>query len=969
MKKRTPRVRNVLCCWLLLFLPTSSAGDAVSDEALARELMSVESSERRVALLADAGQRPGIVSILLQQAEAMSARGDRAVARRGYEAAAAVAAMRQDTAGEAKAVRGLGLIERQEGRLDTALEHLQRSLDVARGAGLSVEVAEALRHMGGVYRLKQDYTRAAESLLESVRVAEASSDKTVLSYALNSLALLHSTQGDYALALPVYERSLALKQAQGDRVGAANTLGNIALAHYYLGDYTLALEKNRECLGLWEALSDRVGRAHVLNSLGLIHKDLGDHALARDYFQQALALEEVLTDRSDVVTLLNNLGLVQQALGQVALARTSFHRARDLGAGLGRKRLEATILYNLGALDCAEGDCAAALDAYRRYLELVGPDDQGARAFALLGMAEAYGAQRDAEKALAAATESAALFAQAGVREPLWRARLAAGRALRALARWPEAQHALEEAIAAVESLRDDVVGEEQTLARFFEARTAPYREMVDLLASRGQAEPALLYAERARARVLVDVLQGGRGRRGAAMTEPERLEEQRLRTGLRAVHARLQQAKTNADRVAAAEARDKLRREYEAFRTQLYIAHPELRVRRGELAPLAAGETAALLTDADTAVLEYTVTLDAVHLWLLTRGGDGALRVDLHTLDIRPKDLAERVARFRSKLSQRDLGFKPLARELYAALVQPVQRSLAGKTTLILVPDGPLWELPFQALQPADDRFLLDDHSIRYVPSLTVLREMSTRVSVEEQTPEPLDLLAFGDPTVGEALDLPPLADARRQVRALERLYGARHSRVYVGALASEAQAKADAEGGAYRVVHLATHGVFNDAAPLYSHLRLAANKGAAGEDGRLEAREILDMTLKADLVVLSACDSGRGQASGEGLIGFTWALFVAGCPMTVVSQWRVDAASTTELLMTFHRRLRAGLAAGPALRRAALALRRDERYRHPFYWAAFVVVGGGAADDTRRLFKSSSRPAAGDRLSLIHI
>jgi CHAT domain-containing protein len=102
------------------------------------------------------------------------------------------------------------------------------------------------------------------------------------------------------------------------------------------------------------------------------------------------------------------------------------------------------------------------------------------------------------------------------------------------------------------------------------------------------------------------------------------------------------------------------------------------------------------------------------------------------------------------------------------------------------------------------------------------------------------------------------------------------------------------------------------------------------------------MELDLKADLAVLSACETARGRiGAGEGVIGLSWALFVAGCPTTVVSQWQVESASTTELMVGFHRRLRDGAGKAEALRGAALALMADDRYNHPFYWAGFIVIG----------------------------
>ena len=134
-----------------------------------------------------------------------------------------------------------------------------------------------------------------------------------------------------------------------------------------------------------------------------------------------------------------------------------------------------------------------------------------------------------------------------------------------------------------------------------------------------------------------------------------------------------------------------------------------------------------------------------------------------------------------------------------------------------------------------------------------------------------------------------------------------------------------------------------------MYSHLVLSQSQADENEDGLLETWEIMKLDLNADLVVLSACDTARGQVvSGEGVIGLAWAFFVAGCPATVVSQWKVESSSTTELMVEFHKRLnanavqgRARLSKAEALRAAALKLLRNKKYQHPFYWAAFVVVG----------------------------
>jgi CHAT domain-containing protein len=212
--------------------------------------------------------------------------------------------------------------------------------------------------------------------------------------------------------------------------------------------------------------------------------------------------------------------------------------------------------------------------------------------------------------------------------------------------------------------------------------------------------------------------------------------------------------------------------------------------------------------------------------------------------------------------------------------------------------------------------------------------------------------LLALGNPTPGgqagggaalRGAGPDALPEAEQEVRALGRLYGASRSRVYTGAEAREDRFKSEA--GRARVLHFAAHGLVNNASPMYSHLALAA--GGAGEDGLLEAWELTRLDLKADLAVLSACETARGRtAAGEGMIGLSWAMFIAGVPSLVVSQWKVESAGTRELMVNFHRGLISPtkMTKSEALRQAALKLLKNPETSHPFYWAGFVLVGEGS-------------------------
>src|SRR5262249_31923741 len=177
--------------------------------------------------------------------------------------------------------------------------------------------------------------------------------------------------------------------------------------------------------------------------------------------------------------------------------------------------------------------------------------------------------------------------------------------------------------------------------------------------------------------------------------------------------------------------------------------------------------------------------------------------------------------------------------------------------------------------------------------------------------------LLAMGNPSIGNETSssikqvfmdatLAPLPQAEQQVKALARLYGPANTKAYVGADATEDALKSEA--ASCKILQLATHGIVNDASPMYSQIILARARDSS-DDGILEAWEVMDLDLKAELAVLAACETARGRVSaGEGMIGLSWSFFVAGCPRTLVSQWRVDAASTTHFVGPVYRNLQAG-------------------------------------------------------------
>jgi len=523
-----------------------------------------------------------------------------------------------------------------------------------------------------------------------------------------------------------------------------------------------------------------------------------------------------------------------------------------------------------------------------------------------------------------------------------------------------------EQAVNVLESQMGHLGSGEEIRSGFRAKHADSYRGYIDLLIQQKQPEQAFQMLERSRARTLLEMLGNGGVNITKAMTAAEREREEELLSQLVSLNRQLgvEKAAHKPDEGHIAELKsglEKARLQYSDFRTDLYAVHPELRVQRGQIQPVSLGDAAGLLPDKHSAILEFVVTEERTYLFLLTpsTGGNAASpELNVYAIDINAKDLGQETEQFRRQLSVRDLQFSAAAARMYNLLLQPAQAQLSGVNALLIVPDGPLWNLPFQAVQVRPGHYLLEDYAVAYAPSLTVLREM-VRLRLNNKDAPAMaahqTLLAMGNPALGTATSelakltyrdekLAPLPEAAREVKTLESLYGRQQSQVFVGAEATEDRFKAHA--GEFKILHLATHGILNDSSPMYSHLLLSP--GSAKEDGLLEAWEIMGLDLHADLAVLSACETARGHISaGEGVIGLSWAFFVAGTSTTVVSQWKVESTSTAELMLAFHRARKASeqgdspFGTARALQRAELKLLHDPRFSDPVYWAGFIVVG----------------------------
>jgi len=322
----------------------------------------------------------------------------------------------------------------------------------------------------------------------------------------------------------------------------------------------------------------------------------------------------------------------------------------------------------------------------------------------------------------------------------------------------------------------------------------------------------------------------------------------------------------------------------------------------------------------ADERVLEFHSLPDRLQVWVVSTTG-----VQAHAIPIRRDELGELVDGFRESVVRGRRGAITNADRLGAALIGPL--GLADGQRLVVVPHGPLHYLPFQALR-INGRYLVETHPVSVVPSMGIALQLAQR-----GTQAQADLVAFGNPAIEQKYDLP---GAEVEVKQLARLFP--RNEVYLGAAANKTQfrqAVADAP-----IVHVAAHAEADQVDPLYSRI-LLANEG--GRQNFLEAHEILDMKMSSTaLVTLSACESGLGRiARGDEVLGFPRSFLMAGAGAMIASLWPVSDDATELLMSTFYSELAKGRDTQRAMQAAQLAVLRDPKLAHPFFWAPFNLIG----------------------------
>ncbi len=857
---------------------------------------------------------------------------------------------------------------------DKAVDSYERSRKYFEQAGLKRDLIYVLADLGAIFFNKEDYQSAEAYSEQSLLIADSAkfSEVPVGSYpdefgrarALQTLAEIDLRHGRPERAIERLQRSLALfLELNGQDSNYAYYVAGVyaALGRVYpeTGNYDRALFHLSKALDFARTSNNENIVASILNSIGFLYMEQEDYPQAKEHFERSAKIYVALTNPIESSKVLLNLGVLEQRQAHYDEALTQFKLS--LQAAKSHQIIDVQIAAGegIGVVLTAKMDFPRALEVLNESLALAKQTSNKTRQIELIWRtAQTFYDMGDYVQAAASAEDAVALARASHLPKLTYLATTTLGQSYAAQKKFDLAVKTLTQAVEQVEAMRDQVGGQELERQLFLETKVSSYNALIDVLVKQDKPLDALLYAERAKGRVLLDALRSGKADLTKAFTPAERENAQWLNRNISEINEQIRKAEMNrsASAVSLYPRLDAARLEYQSFQDAVFVNHPALNVRGGRTTTIDRSGIDGLMRDSNSAYLEYVVSKDRVYLFVLSATkSTNESHLKSYQLSVTPEELVRKVDQFHNQLASLHPDYSDVARELYNSLVAPAAEELKGVDTLCIVPDGFLWNLPFQALMSASERYLLEDHPIYYIPSLSVLREMSKG---KRGGPNANSLIAFGNPVIGKdeqrQVDLCPLPEAENEVVSIAKSPALKAKKVFIGREASERAFKALAPG--FSVIHLATHGVLDNRNPLYSHLLLTQSEGDAQNDGLLEAREIMDMRLNADLAVLSACETANGKiAPGEGVMGMSWAFFVAGTRSMLVSQWKVNSSSTSQLMVDFYQQSdivqnrRDGTNAS-ALRAAALKLMKDDRYRHPFFWASFVLVGVNQTSDLMR-------------------
>jgi CHAT domain-containing protein/Tfp pilus assembly protein PilF len=842
---------------------------------------------------------------------------------------------------EADAINAIGEAYYYLSERASALDYFQQALSLYRAIKDRKGEASALGNIGASHGSIGEYQQALDYYNQALPIQREIDDRAGLAETLSNMGACYGDINDFAKALYYYEQALPLRREIGDRAGEANTLNNMATAYYSIGERDKAIDMLNQSLSISRALKNLREQANTLHNIGVIYGQAGDKKRSLDYLLQALPLRQASGDRLGEAYTMGNIGKVYTDLAEYEKALDYLQQTVALRQQLSDQGGEAYALFNIARVERARGNLDAARARMERVLAIV--EELRARLISPELRATYFTVFNGGSRNFPYYEFYIDLLMEMHKKQPS--------------------------------------AGHDAAALQVSESARA--RSLLDLLMEAG-----------------ADIQKGV----DADLLKRARALQEQINTSATNLN-RLKVANQSEKAVPVEKELQALKAQFEEVEAAIRKSSPQYHALTRPQ-PISASEIQSQLLDADTMLLEYSLGDKQSFLWVVTANSINSYELppraeiekaaqDLYKLMV-PRDTRNLSLPRAEKADDARLDYQQAALILSRLILAPVANRLS-KQRLLVVADGALQYIPFGALPlPKDEQGaqaqperepLIVEHEIVSLPSASTLAILKR--GIDGRKPAARALAVIADPvfeqndvrikkiTINAATDQPPpptksddtrifaykkAAQAASDVGAsgedlyIPRLPGTRREADRIIALLPANQAKealdfeasratvVSAEMRQYRIIHFATHGFADIVHPELSGLLLSMfDKAGNPQDGFLRGHEIFNLDLPADLVVLSACETGFGKdVRGEGLIGLTRGFLYAGAARVVVSLWSVNDLATAELMEKFYQRmLKNNERPAAALRAAQIEMWQSKRWHAPFYWAAFQLQG----------------------------
>ena len=913
------------------------------------------------------------------------------------------------------------------GNREKALEFYSQSLSIYNELDNFQQEAITLITVGKLYYQLEGKEKAAEFFNQSLKIYEERGNLFLQAGVLYDIAKLYTQLGDRSTALDYYNQSRQVYQELSDNNRTAIILVDLGQLYYQLGDRAKALESFNQYLSSARQVNERGREASNLNQIGKIYSDLGDKEQALEFYNQALKIfQELEGNEFFIVTVLNNIGKIHSDLGDHHKALELYNQAISLSLeSINQENLFP--LINIGTAYTKLGEQEKALEFYNQALTISQELGSLWDSPILIGIGWAYSQLGEQQKALEFYNQALSQRLNPSLDAPILsligKTHSKLGNPQKALEfynqslissqeiinREVEAESLygiavaqknlgnldtaltqIEQCIAIIEDIRTSKASQEERQT-YFESKQDYYKFYINLLMKLHQQDPtqgydvqALQASERSRARILLELLTEANADIRQGIDSQLLQEELNLQQQLDAIEKQQLElysnnSATNEQKIALAEEKKTLLKQYQELQTQIRINSPKYADLKYPQ-PLNLKQIQQQILDQDTVLLQYSLGKEHSYLWAVTKD-------NLTSYQLPP------AAEIEDALRQfRDIILRPIyrrtpqrlateANQLSNLLLKPVANQL-DKKRLLIISDGALQYLPFSALSKpsinsptTEYQPLISQYEIVNLPSVSTLAILRQELK-QRQEIAPKQIAILADPifsrtdervtkkqtpstdnqtdiTWGEhsalrsaqisGINLDPLPATRQEAQGIMSLVP-ESQRIQVFDFAANRKFATSSQLSEYRIIHFATHGILNSEQPELSGVVLSlVDEQGNSQNGFLRLHDIFNLNLPGELVVLSACQTGLGkQVRGEGLIGLTRGFMYAGMPRILASLWSVDDEATAEFMTRFYRlMLKDKLSAAKALREAQIEMQEETKWKAPYYWAAFTLQG----------------------------